>query len=42
VIVRPAPCALFALTAVALCYLATLYPSWQASRLNPVDAIRTE
>ena len=26
--------------AMVICYLATLYPARQASRLNPVDALR--
>jgi lipoprotein-releasing system permease protein len=34
--------AVFSLAAIALCWLATLYPSWQASRMDPVRAIRTE
>jgi len=31
-----------ALAAVAVCFVATIYPSWKASRLVPVDAIRYE
>lgn len=31
-----------ALAAVVISFLATLYPSWHASRLNPVEAIRYE
>ncbi len=31
-----------AAAAVALCFLATLYPSWEAARLDPVEAIRYE
>jgi len=33
---------LVALAAIGASFLATLYPSWQASRLLPVDAIRYE
>ena len=42
VVVQPPVFAVVAVCAVALCYLATLYPSWQASRLDPVDIIRSE
>jgi len=31
-----------ALSAVIICFFATLYPSWRASKLNPIDAIRYE
>jgi lipoprotein-releasing system permease protein len=31
-----------ALAAVAISFLATLYPSWHASKLNPVEALRYE
>jgi lipoprotein-releasing system permease protein len=34
--------ALIAGAALAISFLATLYPSWQASRLDPVEAIRYE
>jgi lipoprotein-releasing system permease protein len=42
VVIRPEIFALVALCAVALSLLATLYPSWQASRLDPVDTLRYE
>ena len=31
---------LIALSSVVICFLATVYPSWEASRLTPVEAIR--
>jgi lipoprotein-releasing system permease protein len=33
---------LVSLSAVAISFLATIYPSWHASKLNPVEAIRYE
>jgi lipoprotein-releasing system permease protein len=30
------------LVAVVLAFVATLYPSWSASRLHPADALRYE
>lgn len=40
--VDPAATFLFAAGAVVLCYLATAYPSWRASRQDPLEAIRKE
>lgn len=34
--------ALVNLASLGLCLLATLYPAWRASRLNPVEALRHE
>ena len=33
---------IIAVSAVSITFLATLYPSWQASRLDPVEIIRYE
>jgi lipoprotein-releasing system permease protein len=33
---------LVAVAAVIISFLATIYPSWHASRLNPVEALRYE
>jgi lipoprotein-releasing system permease protein len=33
---------LIALSAVGISFLATLYPSWQASKLDPAEALRYE
>lgn len=40
--VRGEDVAMIALLAVGLCFVATLYPSYKASKLNPVDALRYE
>jgi lipoprotein-releasing system permease protein len=40
--VIPADVALISITAVLISFAATLYPSWQASRLPPAQALRYE
>lgn len=42
VVMKPELFLLIGVCAVALCLLATLYPSWQASRLDPVETLRYE
>jgi lipoprotein-releasing system permease protein len=41
-VVQPFDFALVVVSAVLICFLATLYPSRQASRLDPVQALRFE
>lgn len=41
-VVRPVDFVVIALLAVFVSFVATLYPSWRASRLDPVEAIRYE
>jgi len=31
-----------ALAAIVISFLATIYPSWQASKVNPVETLRYE
>ena len=40
--VQPRDVATIALVSLALSFLATLYPSWRASRVNPAEALRYE
>lgn len=40
VLVHGQDLALIGLSSVVICFLATVYPSWEASRLTPVEAIR--
>lgn len=39
---RPLEFVLTALVSLAICFLATLYPAWRASRLDPVEALQHE
>lgn len=40
--VIPSDVVLISVTAIAISFVATLYPSWQASRMSPAEAIRYE
>lgn len=41
-LIRPADFVVVGLMAVAVSFLATIYPAWRASRLDPVEALRHE
>ena len=41
-VVRPLDFAIVIVSSILICFLATLYPSRQASRLDPVQALRFE
>jgi len=41
-VVQPFDFALVVISAILICFLATIYPSRQASRLDPVQALRFE
>jgi lipoprotein-releasing system permease protein len=40
--IEPLDIILIALAAILISFLATIFPSWQASKLNPVEALRYE
>ena len=40
--VEPMTVALIVAISLSISFLATVYPSWQASRLNPVEGLRYE
>ncbi len=42
VLVEPGTVLLVVASSVVICFLATVYPAWQASRIDPAEAIRYE
>jgi lipoprotein-releasing system permease protein len=40
VLVKWLDVALVSLAALMICFVATVYPSWEACRMHPLDAIR--
>jgi lipoprotein-releasing system permease protein len=41
-VVQPLDLAIVIVATIAICFLATIYPSRQASKLDPVQALRFE
>jgi lipoprotein-releasing system permease protein len=42
VLLEPATVLLVVVSSILICFLATVYPAWQASRVDPAEAIRYE
>jgi lipoprotein-releasing system permease protein len=40
VLVKWSDVALISLSSLSICFVATIYPSWEACRMPPLDAIR--
>ena len=41
-VVNPIDVLTVVIVAIAMCFIATIYPAWRAARTNPVEALRYE